>query len=443
MLLHGDELGRTQQGNNNTYCQDSELTWVHWDSVDQPLVEFTAAVNSLRAEHPTFRRSRFFDGRPVRRGEGEPLPDIVWLNPDGNAMPPEDWDSGFGRSIGVFLNGDGIQGQDHRGRRITDDNFLLYFNAHDDDVEFKLPPDEYAPAWDVIIDTADQADTDRAAQGGQSTLAPCARQVGQVAVLVAALTQADRDASARPTPQPRPSLRWRPCRWPEHRTGDAGPRSPERGAEAPTKAGPTKTEAEAKAQGSLMRTPVSTYRLQIRPGFTLQDAAETVPYLKSLGVDWIYLSPILTAEQGSDHGYDVTDPSAVDPDRGGPEGLAAVSGRPGKPAWACWSTSCPTTSASPPRCQNPWWWSLLKEGRQSRYAQAFDVDWDFGGGRIRIPVLGEDADLDELEIRDGELRYYDHRFPLADGSYTEGTPRARSTTGSTTNWWAGAGRTPS
>ncbi|MFF2315464.1 glycogen debranching protein GlgX [Arthrobacter sp. NPDC058097] len=166
MILHGDELGRTQQGNNNGYCQDSPLTWVNWDSVDQPLIEFTAAVNSLRAKHPTFRRSRFFDGRPVRRGEGERLPDIVWLDPDGNLMQPEDWDSGFGRSVGMFLNGDGIQGHDSRGRRITDVNFLLYFNAHDGDVEFTLPPDEYAPAWDVIIDTAGEGADSKPADAG-------------------------------------------------------------------------------------------------------------------------------------------------------------------------------------------------------------------------------------------------------------------------------------
>ncbi|HKS03381.1 MAG TPA: glycogen debranching protein GlgX, partial [Arthrobacter sp.] len=172
MILHGDELGRTQQGNNNGYCQDSELTWVNWDSVDQPLIEFTAAVNSLRAKHPTFRRSRFFDGRPVRRGEGERLPDIVWLDPDGNLMQPEDWDSGFGRSVGMFLNGDGIQGHDDRGRRITDVNFLLYFNAHDGDVEFTLPPDEYAPAWDVIIDTAGEgADSEPANAGSLLSVA--------------------------------------------------------------------------------------------------------------------------------------------------------------------------------------------------------------------------------------------------------------------------------
>ncbi|WP_144671189.1 malto-oligosyltrehalose synthase [Arthrobacter sp. U41] len=173
-----------------------------------------------------------------------------------------------------------------------------------------------------------------------------------------------------------------------------------------------------------MRTPVSTYRLQIRPGFTLQDAAETVPYLKSLGVDWIYLSPILTAEEGSDHGYDVTDPSAIDPDRGGPEGLAAASRAAREAGMGVLVDIVPNHVGVATPVQNPWWWSLLKEGQQSRYAQAFDVDWDFGGGRIRIPVLGSDSDVDALEIKDGELRYYDHRFPLAEGTYTAGEPTA-------------------
>ncbi|ADX73869.1 glycogen debranching enzyme GlgX [Pseudarthrobacter phenanthrenivorans] len=158
MLLHGDELGRTQQGNNNTYCQDSELSWIHWDNMDQPLVEFTAFVNKLRKDHPTFRRSRFFDGRPVRRGEGEKLPDIVWLKTDGTEMLPEDWGSGFGRTIGVFYNGHGIQEQDSRGRRITDDSFLMAFNAHDDAVDFCLPSEEYSPNWEVLFDTAAQAE---------------------------------------------------------------------------------------------------------------------------------------------------------------------------------------------------------------------------------------------------------------------------------------------
>ncbi|KSU78949.1 maltooligosyl trehalose synthase [Pseudarthrobacter enclensis] len=169
-----------------------------------------------------------------------------------------------------------------------------------------------------------------------------------------------------------------------------------------------------------MRTPASTYRLQIRKGFTLFDAADTVPYLKSLGVDWVYLSPILTAEQGSDHGYDVTDPSAVDPERGGPEGLLALSKAARDHGMGVLVDIVPNHVGVATPVQNPWWWSLLKEGRQSPYADAFDVDWDLGGGKVRLPMLGSDADLDKLELKDGELRYYDHRFPVADGTWSDG-----------------------
>jgi glycogen operon protein len=154
MIAHGDELGRTQHGNNNVYAQDSELSWVHRDEADQDLIGFTARLAGLRREHPTFRRSRFFDGHPVRRGEGEPLPDIVWLRPDGTAMQPEDWEAGFGRTIGMFLNGEGIRGVDAHGGRVVDAHFLVYFNAHTDQVEVTLPSEERSPAWDVVVDTA-------------------------------------------------------------------------------------------------------------------------------------------------------------------------------------------------------------------------------------------------------------------------------------------------
>lgn len=169
-----------------------------------------------------------------------------------------------------------------------------------------------------------------------------------------------------------------------------------------------------------MKVPASTYRLQIRSSFTLFDAAETVPYLKSLGVDWVYLSPILTAEEGSDHGYDVTDPSAVDPARGGPEGLLALSEAARAHGMGVLVDIVPNHVGVASPAQNPWWWSLLQEGQRSPYAAAFDVDWDLAGGKIRLPMLGSDTDLDKLEVRDGELRYYDHRFPLAEGTYSDG-----------------------
>jgi glycogen operon protein len=154
MILHGDEMGRTQQGNNNTYAQDSEISWVHWDQVDGPLVEFTSAVSRLRAMHPTFRRKRFFTGNTVRTGDGERLNDIVWLHPDGRPMADGDWTAEGAKAIGMYLNGHGIAGLDATGHMIEDDHFLLYFNAGADDVEVTLPPEEYSESWDVVIDTA-------------------------------------------------------------------------------------------------------------------------------------------------------------------------------------------------------------------------------------------------------------------------------------------------
>jgi glycogen operon protein len=155
MIAHGDELGRTQRGNNNTYAQDNELSWVHWDEADHELIDFVAGLTKLRREHPTFRRRRFFNGRPVRtRGAGEPLPDIEWLRTDATPMSVEDWDTDFVKAAGVFLNGQGIQGRGTRGERITDDNVLLYFNASEEDVEFTLPAEEYGPQWFIAVDTA-------------------------------------------------------------------------------------------------------------------------------------------------------------------------------------------------------------------------------------------------------------------------------------------------
>lgn len=153
MLLHGDELGRTQDGNNNAYAQDSALTWIDWEHADTGLIDFVSRLGRLREAHPVFRRRRFFDGHPVERGDDDALPDIVWLRPDAAAMSAADWDSGFGRSIGVFLNGGGLPECDARGREIVDDCFLLLFNGGDDAVDFTLPDDEYASRWVVEIHT--------------------------------------------------------------------------------------------------------------------------------------------------------------------------------------------------------------------------------------------------------------------------------------------------
>ncbi|KQO03850.1 MULTISPECIES: malto-oligosyltrehalose synthase [unclassified Arthrobacter] len=166
-----------------------------------------------------------------------------------------------------------------------------------------------------------------------------------------------------------------------------------------------------------MLTPTSTYRLQIRSEFDLHRAAALVPYLHDLGVDWVYLSPILTAEKGSGHGYDVTDPTAVDPDRGGPSALAALSGAARAAGMGVLVDIVPNHMGIETPADNAWWWQLLKEGRTSRMAEAFDVDWDADGGRLRVPVLGDgDGELDQLTVVDGELHYYDNRYPIADGT---------------------------
>ncbi|MBB3038860.1 glycogen debranching protein GlgX [Hoyosella altamirensis] len=153
MLLHGDEMGRTQQGNNNVYCQDSELAWMDWSLADEnrDLVEFTAQIIALRKAHPVFRRRRFFEGRPIRTGDQ--TRDIAWLTPTGDEMTLEDWDSGFGRGLAVFLNGEGIHEPDQRGHRIVDDSFLLCFNAHHEPLDFITPDGKYAKEWEVVVDT--------------------------------------------------------------------------------------------------------------------------------------------------------------------------------------------------------------------------------------------------------------------------------------------------
>jgi isoamylase len=154
MICHGDELGRTQDGNNNGFCQDSPLTWIHWGKPDAGLLEFTCAVSALRANHPVFRRRRFFSGKPLgRRGE-EGLPDIAWFTPDGAEMTEEDWGAGFAKSVAVFLNGHGIPDRDARGQRVLDDSFVLCFNAHYESIEFTLPPSDFGASWRTVVHTA-------------------------------------------------------------------------------------------------------------------------------------------------------------------------------------------------------------------------------------------------------------------------------------------------
>ncbi|MWV49872.1 malto-oligosyltrehalose synthase [Rathayibacter sp. VKM Ac-2803] len=176
-----------------------------------------------------------------------------------------------------------------------------------------------------------------------------------------------------------------------------------------------------------MRLPASTYRLQIRSGFDLDEAAQIADYVRALGADWLYFSPLLTAEPGSDHGYDVVDHDSVDPARGGAEGLAHASAAARKEGLGVLIDIVPNHMGVATPIENAWWWDLLKNGTSSRYANAFDIDWEAGAGRLRVPILGDgasegdsDSELDALEVVGDELHYYENRLPIAPGTVEPG-----------------------
>jgi glycogen operon protein len=152
MICGGDEIGRSQGGNNNAYCQDNEVSWFDWESADEEFLRFCAELIAFRRAHPVFRRRRFFAGRPIF---GTEMSDIAWIRPDGEEMTHGDWAVGFAKTLGVFLNGEELPDPGPRGERVRDDSFLLLFNAHVEDVDFVLPGDpEAGLGWRRELDTA-------------------------------------------------------------------------------------------------------------------------------------------------------------------------------------------------------------------------------------------------------------------------------------------------
>ncbi|MFI5041558.1 MAG: glycogen debranching enzyme, partial [Acidimicrobiales bacterium] len=168
MILGGDEFGRTQGGNNNGYCQDSETSWYDWSlaAANEGLLAFTRALARLRTEHPVFRRPKFFQGRPLH---GEGIKDIGWFTPDGTEMSNEDWGDGVAKSMGVYLNGDALGTVDSRGEPVTDDTFLLLLNAWYEPIDFTLPDADWAESWVRVVDTATGqcADDDQKLKSGE------------------------------------------------------------------------------------------------------------------------------------------------------------------------------------------------------------------------------------------------------------------------------------
>jgi glycogen operon protein len=152
MFLGGDEISRTQGGNNNAYCQDNEVSWIDWSLREENLIllGFTRRLMQFRRDHPVLRRHRWFMGRAIH---GEDTTDIAWLNPGGDEMTEQQWNDGYAKSIGVFLNGDEIATPGPHGERITDDSFLLLFNAHHEPKNFIVPLGNFGRSWNVVIDT--------------------------------------------------------------------------------------------------------------------------------------------------------------------------------------------------------------------------------------------------------------------------------------------------
>jgi glycogen operon protein len=153
MLLSGDEMWRTQRGNNNAYCQDSEISWINWELTPekQRFLEFVRRMIQLRKEHPSFHRRHFFQGRPIR---GTEIKDFIWLKPDGGEMTDAEWQQSFARSLGVYFSGAGLKERDRRGRQLSDASFLLLFSAHHELLDFQLPTFAPDTRWTVVMDTS-------------------------------------------------------------------------------------------------------------------------------------------------------------------------------------------------------------------------------------------------------------------------------------------------
>ena len=347
MVVHGDELGRTQQGNNKLR-PGLGLSWIDWEHLDGPLIEFVSALVHLRREHPTFRLARFFDGHPVKRAEGEPIPDIVWFTPDGNAMQPDDWDSGFGKALTVFLNGDGIRGETCAvngsptptswcGSTLTTTRCASRCPRTNTRRRGKcwLTPPAVVPRRSLSTPMRrSRFRLDHWSSFGHSL---CSQQ----SQITPWLLRSQR------SPQLRPALLR------HHRSGHE--RRPDLHLPGADHLG------LRSARGDVDR------RLPARPRHRLD-----LPVAPAHRRVW------LTARIRRRR------PRRRRPGPGGSAGLQALAEWPTRPDWGCSSTSCRTTWGSPPTCQQVVVGCADQRAR-ARYADAFDIDWEFGGGKIRVP----------------------------------------------------------
>ena len=363
MLVAGDELGRTQHGNNNAYCQDNDVSYVDWqiDAEQRALLELTKRLIRIRRDHPALRRSKFFQGLDVA---GTRLRDLLWFRADGQPMTQADWQDADNRTVQMFLAGRGIDDVDDDGRPLVDDNLLLVINAADADVKVTLPQlGTVREPWEVLVDTSD--DGKRGRLPIELTSLPT----------VARSTQLLRSASR--------VIRQKGAR---HRLG-------------------------------------ATYRLQLNDQFNLQAATAVVGYLHDLGVTDVYTSPIMAAAAGSSHGYDVVDHRRLNPELGSEAAFEEFSRNlreRGMGLLLDWVPNHMGVAVG----QNRWWDDVLENGQSSLYADFFDIDWrplrEDLAGRVLLPLLGDQygtvLENGELKIVWAEagfkLSYYERLLPL-------------------------------
>ncbi|SFE00402.1 glycogen debranching protein GlgX [Thermophagus xiamenensis] len=154
MLVAGDELGKTQQGNNNAYCQDNEISWINWDNADLPLIDFTSKLIHFRKNHPVFCRRKWFKYQPIR---GKDVTDIEWFTPDGIEMSEQHWNEAFAKTLGVFLSGLGVRAVSDKGVPLVDDSFFIIIHSRAEPVSFILPNEKWGKQWIKILDTSQQS----------------------------------------------------------------------------------------------------------------------------------------------------------------------------------------------------------------------------------------------------------------------------------------------
>ncbi|HZU85396.1 MAG TPA: glycogen debranching protein GlgX, partial [Polyangiaceae bacterium] len=380
MICGGDEIGRTQGGNNNAYCQDNEISWLDWNLDDERgrLLEFVRRVSRLRREHPLVRRASFFRGREI---QGVGVHDIVWIRPDGGTMSEADWNDPSTTSLGMFAAGSGLEPTDELGNPQSDDDLLLLLNAGGADLDFVLPAvgerGKGVP-WELALDTSDDHARGEAEPGSRTRL-------------------------------PARSLKL----FLRRAIGFGG-------------------------QRAVHGAPASTYRLQLSAGFGFRDAMGILDYLDDLGVAGFYTSPYFRAERGSAHGYDVVDHAALHEELGGEDDHRALTQALRARGLGHVVDFVPN-HVGIGSAENRWWLDVLENGPSSAYADWFDIQWDAPTpghrDKVLLPILGrqfgDEVDAGTLRVvRDRGaffVDYYGKRLPASPRSYAMVIDRALET----------------